>query len=410
MAGGVAGGTPYAESHYCYIRAINNGPTDNGSCLAAALVVLFQEQEDSGAWSGVKSMVFMSSIPRRIASTSVVGRLSDPARWHPEWKGNCYYWVEGPPKKKGGKPTMVAMEGPTRLHAEDVAIDMMLRFRDRLETARNAAAQNPPASGRGARGRKASRQDAPQPPPPRVHWLGGMSMLVYGVRAIKVPGPPKGKEKGPTWIWTTTPEGQQWPCGPPATEPHNNKQPCCQEVLDRMGINWRFGDIPPKEPTPEPQLPPLPPGSSGGGAGGGGSGSGGGGGYHPGYAKGPSHPSTEYGSNVFTSDYFAAGNAYVRNVIACRAAAAKPGQTPVHPSRFTKRPSREAILRSRRIPTVPVPFCSCCSGSPPPWPIRLQNSLSEEAGLPPSNSRPARTPSMPSQPSPSTPPALVVGL
>jgi hypothetical protein len=99
---------------------------------------------------------------------------------------------------------------------------------------------------------------------------------------------------------------------------------------------------------PEPQLPPLPPGSSGGGAGDGGSGSGGGGGHHPGYAKGPSHPSTEYGSNAFTSDYFAAGNAYVRNVIACRAAAAKRGQTPVHPSRFTKRPSREAILRSRR--------------------------------------------------------------
>jgi hypothetical protein len=330
----------YAEAHYRHVSGFTNGPTNNGTCLAAALVTLYQEDEGNGVWSDVKSIVFMSSIPRGIDSTTVHGRLSDPRRCHPTWKGYSYYWVEEPPKKKGGKTTMATMEGPTRLHAEDVAIDMMLRFQDQLEAAGNAAARDPPPPGRDAPGRKAPAQDAPRPP--RVHWLGDMSMLVYGVQATKVPGPPKGRR--PTWIWTVKPEGQVWPCGPPATDPHNRKEPSCQEVLDRMGIKWRFGIIPPKEPTPEPELPPIPPGYSGGG---GGSGSGGGGGYHPGYASGPNQPTSEYGSNVFTSDFFEASSAYVRNVMACRADAAKRGHTPVHPSR-SRRQSREAILRSRR--------------------------------------------------------------
>lgn len=338
----------YAAALYRYVYALPEevGQTRNGTCLAAALVSLFEVYLGNGIWSNVQSLVCISTIPRGLDRTSVHGRLSDPTLCHPAWKGHSYYWVEVPAKEKGGKATMVLREGPTRIHAEDGAIDLMLRQVDQLEAAQ-LEAQNAAARGRNARGREAEasgQEDAPLLG--QVRWLGDMSMLVYGVKSIKVPGPLR--RGRPTENWEVTPEGQVWPCGPLATEPYNPKQPCCQDVLDRMRIKWRFGIIPPKEPTPEPQLPSRPPGYYGDG-GDDGSGGGGSGGYHPGYASGPSQP-TSYGSHPWTSGGIAAADAYVQNVIACRTAAAKRKQTPVHTSR-PRKPNREAILRSWRKPT-----------------------------------------------------------
>ncbi|KAK4097892.1 hypothetical protein N658DRAFT_561479 [Parathielavia hyrcaniae] len=232
--------------------------------------------------------------------------------------------------------------GPTKYHAEDVAINMMLDFQDGIEAAREAA----------ARDRKASARDAPSPPAPRIHWLGDKSMVIFGKRAFGVPAPPTGNRSTDTMIWTVTPEGQQWPCGPRETEPCNRKQPSCQEVLDRMRIKWRFGIIPPKEPSPEYELPPLPPEYPqwGGGGGGSGGGEGGGGAYHPGFASGPQQPtSSNYGTEVISSDYSSSGNVCVQYVMASGATAAKRGDGPVHTNR-SKRPSRQAVRCSCKHP------------------------------------------------------------
>ena len=312
-------GLQYAKGHYEYVSQFPNGSTNNGSCMAAALVVLFQEDDGNGVLSGIKSMVYISTIPRGRDGNGVHGRLSDPNRCHRTWKGHSYYWQEVASKTKRGETIMVPTEGPTEMHAEDEAINMMLNFGDRIEAARNAPDRN-----------------ALQPP--RVHWLGDMSMFIHGVQPVQIPG-----RKGKPATWTVTDPGQIWPCGPHATDPHNRKKPSCQEVLDRMGIKWRFGIIGSKSPTPEPQLPQYPPGYSGGNGGGGG---GGGGGDHPGHASGH-QPSMVIGGNAFTSDFFESAAAYVQNVIACRAYAAKHGRTPVHTSR-SRGSSHKAVLPSPR--------------------------------------------------------------
>ncbi|KAK3304291.1 uncharacterized protein B0T15DRAFT_494761 [Chaetomium strumarium] len=158
-----------------------------------------------------------------------------------------------------------------------------------------------------------------------------MSMLVYNVKGFKTER--LDKHSRPTEYWAVIAEGQVWPCGPRETDLYNKKRPSCQEVLDKMNIYWRFGNIPAKEPTPEPQLPPLPPGYYGGG--------GGGSGYHPGYASGPVQP-TSYGSNPFTSDAVAGlGLAYTRKGVAYNAA--KRGKTPVPLNRTSSsKPSTKA--------------------------------------------------------------------
>ncbi|KAK4232810.1 hypothetical protein C8A03DRAFT_39552 [Achaetomium macrosporum] len=277
----------YARDHYLYVSALPNGVgrTRNGTCLAAALVVVYREpNEDWTVWSGDKSVVFISTIPggHRQDSSSVRTRIEEHG--HPDWKMASQYDVVVRDKKGKGKATIRTIEGPTEIHAEDSAINMWLTYRDTY-------AQN---------------------------WeIQDMSMLVYGFKAIKVER--LDKRGRPTEHWTVTAEGQIWPCGPHETDPHNEKRPSCQEVLDNMNIYWRFGDIPAKEPTPEPQLPPMPPGYYGGGAGGSG--------YHPGYASGPVQP-TDYGSNVFTSDAVAGLDlAYARKGVAYDAA--KRGKTPV---------------------------------------------------------------------------------
>jgi hypothetical protein len=119
-----------------------------------------------------------------------------------------------------------------------------------------------------------------------------------------------------------------WPCGPNPHHRSNMKAPCCQDVLDRMGIQWRFGIIP---PPPEPELPTYPPNYFGGGGEGSGGSSGGGGqgGGHD-HASGYYEPPTEFGSmppgvdwdNVAENHKQAVG-AHVKQGIRSRAGAAR---------------------------------------------------------------------------------------
>jgi hypothetical protein len=90
-----------------------------------------------------------------------------------------------------------------------------------------------------------------------------------------------------------------------------SKAPCCQEVLDRMMIKWRFGIISSREPTPEPTLPEYPPGWSGGNGGGGN----GGGSGNDHAASGYYHPPTDFGfwpSEWSNSGAYQAAGAYAQ--------------------------------------------------------------------------------------------------
>ena len=338
----------YAADFYDHVSQFPNAPTHGGTCLAAALVALFREEEEQEmvdgskvkVLSGIKSMVFLSTIPRGLDSTSVHGTISDSRRCHAAWKGHCYYTGEIASKKKGGKPTLAVFQGPTELHAEDSAIDMMLTLANQLAAAQAAADQ------RAAAGHPPNSDEAP---PRRFHWLGDMSMVIDGVKAYMIPGPEPKKGQKRTYTRAVTPRGQRWPCGPGDLTTETQKQPCCQDILDRMNIKWRFGAYP-RPSTPESQLPQYPPGYSGGSGSGSGSGSGGGGGGHPGYASSPQpEPSSDYGSDAFSPSFFqSAAGAQVRNVLADRAFAAKHGGTPVHvhPSRAARK--RVAVLPNSR--------------------------------------------------------------
>jgi hypothetical protein len=197
--------------------------TGNGSRLVAVLVAPYVDRNISNL---ERSMIFMSTIPRGTrASPGARNLLEGPDGGHDTWREHCY--------RTEHRPTTAA--GPwyaTALHAEDNAINMFLS-----EVAVSIVDD--------------------------IEWLGNNFMVVYGLRA----GVRETQQGRPS---------QVLPCGPRSVDEHNNKVPCCQWVLDRMFIEWRFGiagGYPPRtvQEPPEPQLPEHPPGrGSGSGQGGGG--------------------------------------------------------------------------------------------------------------------------------------------
>ncbi|KAK4243255.1 hypothetical protein C7999DRAFT_36420 [Corynascus novoguineensis] len=208
----------YARRFYNHVSVFPNASTDStGTCLAAVLVALFQEPNEDGNLSHTKSVITICTIPRGDRNDRITGwygRLWGPNGGHPEWRDKCYHWGlddKGP-----------EMNFASDLHAEDLAINLMLGF-------------------------KAVAAEVGQP----VHWLDDMSMVIYGKFGSNQPG-------------------QVIPC-----RGGRRKRPSCQNVLDRMGIQWRFGTIPPRPPTPEPQLPRYPDNWRGGNGGSGGSDGGG---------------------------------------------------------------------------------------------------------------------------------------
>ena len=194
----------YARDHYEYVSNRPGAWTGNDSCLAAALVSVYREQQPDGKMSHAKSLVTIASIPRGNTSdnTSGYGQLADPNTANPRWKNVCFHWG------RRGQGKGKRQDCATTFHAEDLAIHMMFNKRDEW---RNEGKL--------------------------IHWLD-TNMLVYGVRAGNREHTPR------------PPPSQQWPCG---DIPYHAKFPRCQDVLERLGIEWRFGIIP---AIGLPQYPP----------------------------------------------------------------------------------------------------------------------------------------------------------
>ena len=297
--------------------------TNSKSRLGAALVGHYQEiqvdengnrlMDENGNYqlSPIMSVVWIASIPRGPKRNDLAAQDGG----HQEWRSRCYYFVEkkgkGKGKGKGAKEGEYScVDGPNdHFHAEDLAINMML----------------------GTRKSEWGRERC---------WLNeGFFLVVYGIQpvvrqAVNRDGTLAVDKTGrPVYKIDQTAghtnPSQVWPCGPNPDHRPNSKKPCCQEVLDRMGIQWRFGIIP---PLPEPELPQYPPGYFGGGGegsgGGGGGGSGQGGGHN--HASGYFEPPTEFGtlpSNVdwdsVAGNYTQAAGAHVQRGIRSRAGTAR---------------------------------------------------------------------------------------
>ncbi|KAK4148581.1 hypothetical protein C8A00DRAFT_38840 [Chaetomidium leptoderma] len=340
----------YAEYYYTRLRAMKSDPiTRHKACLAAALVGWYQEiLEDEnnnplvdaqGNYvfdPAIKSVLWFGSIPKGQRRNELANG------GHPRWRQHCWHWIEE--KKKGEKTgKLVSVEGPKggNVHAEDVVHNMMESTLD-SEWGR------------------------------RQRWVdGSFYIVIFGVQPRMVQRRDRSGRPVVDWLGRPiydldtdinsdpTEPGQVWPCGPNPHGRPDSKKPSCQAVLDRRGIQWRFGIIPPKEPTPEPQLPQYPPGWTGGG-GGEGSGSGGhsGGGDHPasGYYE-PPPPSSDYGSDpdwdVLDQAYTraAAGTSVQQGEKHFGAAAAnmtgrnmnRPGSTPVRPHSQRRRVSKREM-------------------------------------------------------------------
>ncbi|KAK4232951.1 hypothetical protein C8A03DRAFT_39376, partial [Achaetomium macrosporum] len=261
---------------YNRIAAIDHTMTRSGSRLVAVLVAPYCEYRRQqvgrtrdgkpvwGDWDqGVqKSMIFMSTIPRGDEEGSgfegTLTRLQGPNGGHDAWRAHCYRTFDPP---QGPNSLRYA----TQVHAEDHVINMFLNTWDKTQT---LAASNQYGIA--------------------VDWLGGNFMVVYGLRRN-----PQGEP------------GQVLPCGPYATDPENSKVPCCQWVLDRMEIEYRFGIAANIPRPPEPQLPAYPPG---GGSGAGPSGQGDGRGGEP-PASGHRYPTgfTDLTSHIQYSDWDMSG-------------------------------------------------------------------------------------------------------
>ncbi|KAK3937196.1 hypothetical protein QBC46DRAFT_17169 [Diplogelasinospora grovesii] len=336
----------YAEYFYNRVRATNrHALTGNKSCLAAALVGWYQEtlvdennnplvdaQGNYALDPTIKSALWLGSIPRGRRRTELANG------GHRGWRQHCWYWIE---EEKKGKKTgeHVSVQGPKdgNVHVEDVVGNMMENWLD-------------------------------SPWGQERNWVdGSFYIVIFGVQPRIV----QRRDRRGRLVFDQagravydidtnsdpTEPGQVWPCGPNPEGRPNSKKPCCQAVLDRRGIQWRVGIIPPKEATPEPELPQYRPGWTGGGGEGSGSGGGSGGGDHP--ASGYYQPSSDYGSlpsdvnwDVYDQAYTQAAGASVQQGHKHSGAAAanmtgdmeRPGSTPVRPR------SQRRVRCSLRLP------------------------------------------------------------
>ncbi len=234
----------YGQALYEYVITQRNHMTGNNNCLVAVLTAWFQEERGES----VKSMIFMSTIPRGNSQNDAHYRLSGPNGGHPFWRQSCWRRYLAPVGEN--KHGQLVHEWKTRYfathtHAEDNAINIYL-------TAKESH--------------------------PNLIW-GSNSIVVYGLHA-------RFTRAGPS---------QVLPCADQTDDPGNRKTPCCQDVLDRMLIEWRYGigaNMPPAS-----RLPELPDHSDSGRDGSGTSGGSGGGGEHP--ASGYHQRSSEiYGSDI----------------------------------------------------------------------------------------------------------------
>jgi hypothetical protein len=133
----------YARLLFEHVNPMRRGPTRNGTCIAAALLVLYQEPDANGAMLRVQSKIFLSTIPRGDVNNDL------QSNGHRVWRHHSCYSVQPDYPRGGPNPGLQRRQGPTAIHAEDNAINMWLRFMDNN---------------------------------PTIQFLGDMSMVIYGMR------------------------------------------------------------------------------------------------------------------------------------------------------------------------------------------------------------------------------------